>query len=340
MEIATERDEPVCGGTADYMDRVIEAVYATIGETPPDRRFVRFEWLELDEDDPVIGGAFTRWVDDGVLIRSDVALVEEHELVHAVQREAWPRSNDFLVEGLAVLFDAKRLWRDAYPWPESASLDELLGAPNVVFADYDLAWFVVSQIVLDHGFEGLRDFWHAVPRGSSATEVRAAYEALFGRSIDALVEPYQVGEPGTPGSYEMERRACDFSLCPAPSVTEWEGEQWSAAGPIGCEDDPNAIGPDRRRLFEWGEVWRDYTMPAEPAFYRTEYTAKRGYGYNNCELHCEWLATGMTDSFEGPFTFETFEEWEGPTRFEVRAALSDLPADAPGSVTVVQVPPP
>lgn len=336
VEIASERDEPVCGGTAAHMDRVIEGVFAVIGETPPDRRFVRFEWLELDEDDPVIGGGRTSFTDDGVLIRSDVYLVEEHELVHAVQMESWPMPNDFLFEGYAVLLDGKRSWHDAYPWPESASLDELLETPSVAYEDYQLAWFIVSQIALDHGFDGLRDFWHAVPRGSSAAEVRAAYEALFGRSIDALIEPYVVEYPDPIGPTEVERRACDFALCPAREVAAWQDDRWVASGPVGCEDDPDAIGPDRR-LLEWGEVWRDYTLLGEPAYYSFDYPAKTAVGMAACALNCENQATGIV-AFEGPplSTEAMFRGWEAPVRVEVRAALSDLPVAAAGDVTVTR----
>lgn len=337
VEIASERDEPVCRGTAAYMDRVIEAVFAVIDETPPDRRFVRFEWLELDEDDPVIGGGRASFAGDGVLIRSDVYLVEEHELVHAAQMMSWPMPNDFLFEGYAVLLDGKRLWHDAYPWPQSASLDDLLEAPNVAYEDYDLAWFVVSQIALDHGFEGLRDFWHAVPRGSSAAEVRAAYQALFGRSIDALVEPYVVDYPDPIGPTEVERRACDFALCPAGEPAMWQQNQWSALGPAGCEDDPDAIGPDQR-LLEWGDVWRDYTLLGEPAYYGFDYHAKTSFSVSACELNCDNVATGIENSFEGPpfLSDPVFRGWQSPVRVEVRAARSDLPAAAPGALTVTR----
>lgn len=341
VEIASAREQPICGGTAEYMDRVIDAAFAVLGEVPPDRRFVRFEWLELDEDDPLIGGGLTKYTDDGALIRSDVYLVQEHELIHAVQHEAWPRTNAFLIEGHAVLLDAKRNLRDAYPWPEEASLDDLLEAAEIEPGDYDIAWFVVSQIVLDHGFDGLRELWHAVPRGSTAADVRATYRALFGRSIDALIEPYWVGTPGEPGAEEIERRACDFSLCPARKQMPWSGDQWTVEGPSGCADDPDAIGPDQRFYGEWGEVWYDYVLPGETGLYSAEQSAEVAFGVAGCVLRCGDTARGISSSFPGPLIWPAQPWlWDGRVRVEVRAASSDLPIDDPRTVTIVREPPP
>jgi len=337
VEIATARDEPVCAGTAAYMDRVIDSVFAVMNESPPDHPYVRFEWLELDEEDPVIGGGRASFSGDGVLIRSDVHLVQEHELVHAVQMHAWPMPNDFLFEGHAVLLDPKRVAQDAYPWPATASLDELIGARDIPGGDYPLAWFIVSQIVLDHGFDGLREFWHAVPRGSTAAEVRAAYEELFGRSIDALIEPYVVEYSPPFGPQEIERRACDFALCPAPEVTPWQGDQWTALGPLGCEDDPDAIGPDRRPS-DWGEVWRDYTLIGDPAFYGFEYGAGSSVSIAACALNCDYQSTGIGGAEGPPFSSVPAYRgwWDSPMRVEVRAALVDLPTETPAVATITR----
>lgn len=339
VEIATERDEPVCGGTAAHMDAIIEAAFAVMGASPPDRRFVRFEWLELNEDDPLIGGGRTTFTESGVLIRSDAYLVEEHELVHAVQHEAWPLSNDFLHEGQAVLLDAKRLWRQPFMWPETADLDQVLGASNLPHDDYPLAWFVVSQIVLDHGFEGLRDLWHSVPRGSSAAEVRDAYEALFGRSMDALVENYVVDDPENPlGPQEVERRPCALALCPAIASRAWDDGVWSATAPLGCEDDPQAVGPDRREyIHSDGDVWRNEVLVPEPGRYSVTSSPRTGYGLTGCALDCSDGGQGaMTD---GPFDTHTppLYLWSGvgPVRVEVRAAIGDLPTDTPGTLRFV-----
>lgn len=336
VEIATDRGEPVCGGTATYMDRVLDAAFAEMDERAPDSLFVRYEWLELDENDAFIGGLTTS-TEDGVLIRSDVYLVDEHELVHAAQRSVWPLTNSFLLEGHAVLLDGKRPFLDAYPWPTSASLDDILEASRLSFRDYELAWFLVSQIVLDHGVDGLRDFWHAVPRGSTAAEVRAAYQAIFGRPIDALVEPYMVESAEPSGPTLVERRACDFALCPAPQLTGWKGDEWTARGPLDCEDDPAAVGPDHRQS-DWGEVWRDYTMPGEPAYYTYDYPAKASVIRGACDLNCDHQATGIGNSFEGPPNYPgpRFEDWQSPVRVEVAAVLADLPLDPPRTFTLTR----
>lgn len=329
VEIATERDEPICGGTVDYLDRVVEAGFAVLGETPPDRVFIRYEWLAL-EAEPVIGGGRAVIVDDGILIRSDVYLVEEHELVHAIHLQAWPTSNEFLQEGLAVLMDAKRNYGEKFPWPQTVDLDAVIGATELPYDQYHLAWFIVSQVVLDHGFDGLRSFWHAVPSGASAAEVREAYSSLFGRPIDRLLEPYFV-DYGPAGLVETDRSPCNFALCPA-AETPWADGRWSAAGPADCAEDSRAIGPDMRsHLYEHGEVWRDYTIRVEPGDFDTVISASAGIVRISCSLDCTHV--GLDVSVVGG-TF-TNDRWTpgGPWRVEVRDELADLPT-TPGSYTV------
>jgi hypothetical protein len=340
VEIATARGEPVCGGTAAHMDRIIEAAFAVMGETPPDHRFVRYEWLEPD-DDP-IGGAVTRHAKDGVLIRSDAYLVEEHELVHAAQLQSWPLPNEFLFEGHAVLLDAKRPWRDPFPWPEGESLDALLETTELSFDDYDLAWFLVSQIVLDHGFDGLRDFWQVVPRGSSAVEVRAAYQDLFGRPIDVLIEPYWIGDPEAPGSMHVDRLPCNYALCPDVESPDWQDMVWTAPGPRGCEDDTDAVGPDRREaLLESGEVWREYLVSEASGHYyssaRSPQTASTSFV---CALDCTYQGVGSVGVAPGVSTPSMLNFSTSPMRVEVRASLADLPTETPGTLSIVDEPPP
>lgn len=331
VEIATSRDEPICGGTVAYMDRFVTSAFAVLGEAPPDDVFVRFEWLELDARDPLIGGGRTKTIDDHVLIQSDVYLIEEHELVHAVQFSAWPSSNPFLREGLAVFLDAKRLYQQS-AWADDVSLDDVLAADPLTTQHYPLAWFLVSQIVRDHGFEGLRDLWYAIPAGSSAGEVRLAYEQVFGRPIDTLLEDVPV-EPGMDPD-QATRRACDFGIC-AAAETPWVGGVWTAPGPTDCEDDPDAVGPDGRvYLSERGEVWRNSTIVMEHGWYETEMSPSVSRGIAGCSLRCEWAATGLTGSPPGYHEGPSYTNMTGPYRVDVRSALADLPTDVPGTVTV------
>jgi hypothetical protein len=242
VELVTNRDEDdatVCGGTVAFYDRFVEAAFEFLGETPPDHVFVRYYWVPqpemTHEGYAVRSGDMTSIVTDFV--------VSEHELAHAVHQQAWPPSNMFFYEGLATLLDPRREPVPDYDWPESATLDEILGRTNVTSGnDYYQAWYLVSQIIADHGVAGLRDFWRAVPRGSTPQEVRDAYQALFGRPMEVLTVPWEYDDGDDPGWWDTSRFTCEFALCTG-EVRPWVDNVWTASGPAGCEDDPDAIGP-------------------------------------------------------------------------------------------------
>lgn len=329
VEIATNRDEDVCGGTAAYMDRVIEAAFTIMDGAPPEGLFVRFEWLEFDEQDPVLGGGVTRRSNDGVLIQSDYYLVEEHELVHAVQLQTGKISADFLFEGLAILLEAKRPYAQ-FPWESSSpvTLDEVVGAENLPNELYPYAWFIVSQIVRDHGFDGLRQLWDAVPYGATAGQVRAAYEAQFGQSIDVLLDPAE--------EWPSKRLPCYFALCPTTEPIPWDDSRLSVAGPRGCADDPDAIGPDRRDyLDEYGEVWRQYDMTLDPGTYDISFSPNIGANIISCEVDCEEVGVYRPGFLAGELSLSSSQR----QRVEVRAEIGDLPTQSPGMYTVELMPP-
>lgn len=333
VEIATLRDEPICGGTAAYFDRFIESGMALLGGVPPDRKFVRFEWLlPPDEQLSVVGVGWTRplsGVPGGSLITSDDALVHEHELAHAIHGAALPNTNGFLKEGFAILLDSKRIYGDM-AWPEGESIDRVISSSPFGYEDYPLAWFLVSQIVRDHGFDGLARFWRAVPGGSSAAEVREAYQTTFGRSIDALIQPIEFDDP-VYGHYEEERGPCNFSLCLAQPEALVDGA-WDARGPSDCEDDPEAVGPDRRAyLAESGEVWHHHALSTGDAqFFDISLSARAAMGLAPCRLDCSSVVNGVS---EFGFQAQAFAlDYEQTYRVEVRASLDDLPTQDPGTL--------
>jgi len=116
----------------------------------------------------------------------------------------------------------------------------------------------------------------------------------------------------------------------------------SASGPSDCEDDPDAIGPDQRvYLSEHGEVWRDYTMVMEPGWYEVYMAPEVALGRVTCALRCEYGGTGISGTPPGLQSTEPgYTNTAGPVRVEVRAALADLPTDAPGGFTMSQSAPP
>lgn len=326
VEIATDRDEVVCAGTVQFMDRFVEAGFALLGEQPPDRAFVRYEWLsEPEEGMSVFSRGGVRRIDGDVLVQSD-HLVEEHELAHAVHQGAWPYSAKFLHEGLAVLLDPRHPFMPG-EW-RGADLDAVLEARELSAVEYYDAWFLVSQIVADHGMAGLRDLWHAVPAGASAAQVRDAYLSLFGQPIDVLIEPW-VWDLGEMGEEERTRGTCSVTLCTGMTLpAEADGESWAATGPTSCADDPDAIGPFQRSGTEDGPpVWRDYVM--DPGQYLFEQDPANDLGAvqaRPCGLECVYLAAYEVDQGSAPD--EPFRE-DTRVRIEVHSELEALPTETP-----------
>jgi len=123
--------------------------------------------------------------------------------------------------------------------PVSASLQRRRGGPPSAGqwnGDYAAALYIVSQVVEEHDFEGLRSLWYAVPMGASASEFRDAYRSIFGQPIDHLVEPKMIGPvPAT-------RLSCFYEICLQPPQPLDASGQWQGRGPAEC-DDPATIGP-------------------------------------------------------------------------------------------------
>jgi hypothetical protein len=347
VEIATDRSEAICGGTVAFMDRYVAAGFELIGETPPDGVFVRYEWLPApDVPYSAVGeGRASIDSDGGIVIRAD-RLINEHELVHAVHLTAWPASARFLHEGLAVLLDSKRSAFDQAQAPSPEALDDVLDPPGDL--NYSSAYFLVSQIILDHGMDGLRDLWRAVPAGATAPEVRAAYEEVFDEPIDVLLEPWiYVGQDPTSGlavEIEIDRAACDFTLC-TEDPTPWIDDVWSASGPSGCEDDPDAIGPASDLVsIDFRPVWTEHVMDAGPEAF--EFSPFGQWGWIEGQITPDaltgnvracWAQCGPPGSSGTPRYPDGAEEVEplgkpGLYRVELGRRLDELPTDDPGEL--------
>jgi len=318
IELATDRDEAVCAGTVPFMDDYVEAVAALLGETLPNRVFIRYEWLDIAHGNTSKDDALR-------LVRSNL-LPHEHELVHAVHGEVWPASRSFFHEGLAVLLDNRGYILS--PWPEDASLDLLLEASGSSEVDYYQAWFLVSQIVREHDFDGLREFWLAVPPDASASEIRATYQALFDQPISALFEP-EIMFPGEEYEYEVPRYGCHFAVC-VGEPTPWQGDMWSGEAVVGCEDDPHAVGPTPLNFA--APVWRPHVAEIDEGSLRMTASAGVGAVFRPCQLQCRendpaFGAVGTSKTqVNDPFY------WPGLLRVEVGRELEDIPADEPGTL--------
>jgi hypothetical protein len=233
-------------------------------------------------------------------------------------------------EGLAVMLDPRGRYHPVWNLSQSA-LDEVLGDQILEGGRYAAAWFLVSQIVHDHGMEGLRDLWHRVPAKASTQQVRDAYFELFGRSIDALIEPLIMEGPS--GPEPVRRVPCSYTVC-AGEGHPWQEDRWIAEAPSGCEDDPNAVGADEKGYhYEVGPVWRDYllekTTLLEPPQLSEDVTAV----VMPCGFHCPP---------EGPVYIgpdQPDAQVRGHLlRVEVRTTLESLPTDTPGTLELQHAP--
>ncbi len=323
VELATDRDDPICGGTVAFMDQYVEGVAALLGETLPDRVFVRYEWLDIEH-------GVTSKEGDQYVVRDDL-LLREHALVHAVHRQVWPASRPFMHEGLAVLLDGAGLLQTS--WPEGVSLDPLLEADRAEDLDYFQAWFFVSQVVRDHGFEGLRELWHAVAPDATASEVRDAYQRIFDRPITALFEP-DIMFPGEDFEVEIPRTTCYFTVCVGEQAV-LQDDRWSGKAPSDCEDEPLAVGPNPSNSF--APVWRPYVVELTDGDHRFTTSASVGAFIRPCELRCsaddDSAYTGIGGSSSIDFGLV------GPSRIEVGRRLEDLPAEPPGELEIERLAP-
>lgn len=322
IELATEDDTPLCGGTVDYLDSIVEAGFGALGEAPPDDLTIRYEW-RAEAVVSTASGSGSR-----IIVRTS-ELVEEHELAHAVHLAAWPKSNDFMHEGLAILFDSRRYF-DPYAWPDSFKLDDLIGPKLGTGEHYNQAWFLVSQIVRDHGFAGLRDLWHDIAEGSTPEHVRDAYRQRFGQPIETLLEP--VLDPTT-GGYDT-RYPCLFSPCGEPDI-HVESGSLPAPGPAGCVDDPTAVGPFQFPAeIDPPPVWKNTTFETETTL-GLEPHDELSIAIRPCFLWCARVPSGNIffipgSNYSAALTPETW-------RVEIHQELEALPTDDPGAVVLVDL---
>lgn len=174
--------------------------------------------------------------------------------------------------------------------------------------------------------DGLRELWHAVPPDASAAHVRQAYQDLFDRPIDALIEPREYYEGGPVG----DRASCYFTICGEPQA--WDGSTWRGEGPFDCADDPRALGP--MGSTGTGSVERHHVVELE-AGTRHRFTVSGGEGVylRPCGLQCLPLGTSALPFPPGTSTTRA-DVRGGLYRVEILASYDDLPADTPSAFEI------
>ena len=312
VALDNESGEPLCPGTVAYSDRVLGEAFRLLEEEPPSHRFVEYRWGPRG----YYGLASPR--STGVSIEAG-SPVHEHELVHAAHLQAWPRAPAFLEEGLAEFLGDSFSVQDAgVHRPFGEELDAALSTP-VHDLDYGLAWLVVSQIVLEHGVSGLRDFWFELGPSSSMAEVRQTYTRLFGGSLDELVQPFPVTIGGE--QVPFGRGVCWIQFCTGEPLA-WENERIRGVGVSGC-DDVDAVSPSLSQGPQF--PWKDYVVEGiEPVVAEAApgvYVEVEPCGVLLCDHH-----TVRDEGLAQPPP----ETWEQQGRYRVRVA-TDSDELAPGT---------
>lgn len=215
-------DEPICGGTFDWIEARLRWLAAETG-LPASDSPILFYWLREETSDrcsPNSGGCAS-----GKRIYSPLEVLS-HELVHAhLSRLGLPRP--WLVEGMARMLEDTR-------W----SLSDYITVPSAMVAisearklDYDTAASFVRYLRDRFGMPALLELYAALD-GVSAAKTPDVARAVLGVDWDDIEAGYLVTYKPTPvGSIN-----CDFPVL-AP-----EADTWTFPVDSPC-DDAATIGP-------------------------------------------------------------------------------------------------
>jgi hypothetical protein len=182
-----------------------------------------------------------------------------------------------------------------------------VGARDLPGEYYPAAWFLVSQIVRDHGFEGLESLWSAIGPGDSAASVRAAYEQQFGTPLDALLDPIDRG------AIVEARRTCSYTLCGSPGPPQLDA-------PARCAD-ADASGPTASHATTH-RAWAGSAIELTPGQYEFESVGGSIGTLAPCGLECRPL--GAWPPYEtGPDHAQEIQILGGAYRLEVSRRLPE-----------------
>lgn len=234
VRFRTTSEMPPCGGLVEQIDKIVEAGFAFLEEEVPAGFVFNYHWfpgedMDMSPCDPSGKRACARMTDGEISVYSPDALTP-HEIAHALHFSALPVSKRFLYEGFAMLFPLTGAYTEFMDWDETFDLDALVSEWDESF--YVPAFMIVSWTVQRHGMSRFKEFWRSVEGEASAAEVRAAYEAVFGETIEAMIAAQDA-------SFAY---ACTIPLCGDEAAIPWNGDGWSFSEPFVCEDEAT-IGP-------------------------------------------------------------------------------------------------
>jgi len=267
-------DSTLCAGTLPYLDGVAGYLGEIFGR--PDAR-VDYYWMpdglqpfcsETDFGCNDERGTFSRYP------------IHQHELVHAVR---FPNTLYLpFEEGLAEAHGD-----DWNRFPVHGDIHELLSNPSdgyIPGPGYGLAAHFVSYLETTHGLEAIIELDAKTSyEETSFSQAQAAFEQVYGQSLDATIADYQAEYPHC-DTRVFRDKAFDCSRNVVAAPTEID-DRLDMTVSMSC-DDPAVLGP---RL---GERWTTVALDVEVAGdYYVNFGSTEGGGLQlvqitRCDLSC------------------------------------------------------
>jgi hypothetical protein len=310
LRFGTDADDgAICAGTLPYLDGVVGHLGEVFGR--PDAR-VDYYWLP-DGPQPFCPGHADGCGDEHGTFSKYV--IHQHELVHAIR---FPNGLYLpLEEGLAEAYGD-----DWNKFPLHGDIHDLLSNPSdgyIPGPGYGLAAHFVSYLEASHGLDSIIELDAATDYyETSFSQAQAAFEAVYGQSLDATIADYETEYPRC-NTRVFRDKAFDCSRNVVAAPTEVDGKLDMTIS-MAC-DDPAVLGP---RL---GERWTTVALDVEVAgnYYIIARPEESGalelLHIARCDLSCfeygsDWLSHTTGYEFGGGFCLE-------PSRYLFRFAIAE-----------------
>jgi hypothetical protein len=239
-------DSTICAGTLPYLDGVVGHLGEVFGH--PDAQ-VDYYWLPdgVQRYCPAVAEGCAD--DRGVFSQYTL---HQHELVHAIR---YPNLlYEPIEEGLAEAYGD-----DWDRFPIAGDIHDLLRDPAdgyIPGPGYGLAGHFVSYLDAAHGLDTLVELDAATNYESSFSQAEAAFQRIYGQSLDAEITDYKADYPRcNTASFRDKAFDCSRNVVAAPTEIDAKLDMTVA---MAC-DDPAVLGP------RFGERWTTVTLDVEVA---------------------------------------------------------------------------
>jgi hypothetical protein len=234
-------DSTICAGTLSYLDGVVGHLGEVFGR--PDAQ-VDYYWLPDGTKPYCDKGGDGCATDYGTFSRH---VIHQHELVHAIR---FPNGLYLPIEeGLAEAYGD-----DWDRFPVEGDIHDLLRDPThgyIPGAGYGLAGHFVSYLEAAHGLDALIELDAATNYEGSFSQAEAAFQRVYGQSLNAEIVEYQADYPGCDTrSFRDKAFDCSRNVVAAPTAVDGTLDMTVS---MAC-DDPAVLGP------RFGQRWNTVTL--------------------------------------------------------------------------------